>query len=334
MLSFLDPKYNQMYSDVKQCLDPKQAGTIENKYLESIVNQTNDESGIQYFWKVISKMDLEKNPMITWKFCILLHNTTLNGNPNIAKEIKDEMEKFIKINSVNQIQVNPCYGPLNQEYIRFLTKKINFHRENQIVPSTIQITLQQLLLVSENNIGFLLNIYKEIAEYMEYVLSLFRTITTSISMIQTGIHLRVMALSLLIAESYKIYFIIHDLLSYLHQNQPYHYLEVPRYQFNKIHLELYSFYKRFQNDKSMGIFYNVPILMEICPTFVPLGQSQMSMPTYPSPMGQQQSNLPDYRPADAPPPYELSAHGMYPGLPIQEPTVVPYASAPPIPEKH
>lgn len=51
---------------------------LKQKHVRVLIVGTHKEKSSSVFWNTISRIQLEKNPVLTWKFCHLLHKVPLD----------------------------------------------------------------------------------------------------------------------------------------------------------------------------------------------------------------------------------------------------------------
>ncbi|KJH46233.1 ENTH domain protein [Dictyocaulus viviparus] len=85
---------------------------------------------------------LEKNPVMTWKFCHLLHKLIRDGH----RKVPDESSRFIpRIKQLGQFwkHLNTSgYGVCNETYTSLLVDRLEFHKKASLICHKINAVVQ------------------------------------------------------------------------------------------------------------------------------------------------------------------------------------------------
>lgn len=57
---------------------------MKEKHVRSTIIGTFQEKGGQTFWLVVSKLPLQDNRIVAWKFCHVLHKVLREGHPQVV----------------------------------------------------------------------------------------------------------------------------------------------------------------------------------------------------------------------------------------------------------
>lgn len=74
----------------------------------------------------------------------------IRGSAGTIIEIGNNVAELAEVNKIEKMdKINPQYTLINRSYVKYLLAKINFHRTNPVIPSTIQTNLTAILLDAE-----------------------------------------------------------------------------------------------------------------------------------------------------------------------------------------
>uniref|UniRef100_T1IJU8 I/LWEQ domain-containing protein n=1 Tax=Strigamia maritima TaxID=126957 RepID=T1IJU8_STRMM len=153
----------------------------KEKHIRNTIIGTFQEKGAGIFWNVVTKLPLQGNPIVCWKFCHTLHKLLREGHQNVLAEslkFKSEIEGLGKLWG----HLKEGYGRLIACYCKLLVVKLDFHTKNPRFPGNLQVTADQLEDICDRDVNNYFQMTVEMFDYMDEILNLQATIFGSLDM--------------------------------------------------------------------------------------------------------------------------------------------------------
>ncbi|CAK5021537.1 unnamed protein product [Meloidogyne enterolobii] len=233
------------------------------------------------FWHSVSRIQLEKNPVLTWKFCQLLHKLIHDGHRKITEESVGHVSRLNQLGNFWQHLRSSGYGQANTCYCKLLVSRLQFHKKYPSIPGNLNLNQRQLdTLSSDINETYELAI--DMLDQMDELLNLKATIMSIMdsmrwsSLVPQGQCL-LAPLILVILDTSKFYDFLVKAHFKLHKSLPADTLVGHRERFYDLFRRTKKFYEETANLQYFKYLVQIPTLPSIAPNF------------------QQASELEDYR---------------------------------------
>lgn len=246
---------------------------LKQKHVRVLIVGTHKEKSSSVFWNTISRIQLEKNPVLTWKFCHLLHKLIRDGHPKVVDESIRYSQRIVQLGNFWQHLHSSGYGLSNTSYCRMLVERLEFHKRNHTFPGSLQLTDQQLssFIDGDVNVSFELSI--EMLDQMDNLLNLQTTVFNAMdvvrwsSLVPQGQCL-LAPLILVIVDTSKFYDYLVKMIFKLHSKLPPDALAGHRERFNGIFRKMKKFYEEATNLQYFKYLVSIPSLPSQAPNFL------------------------------------------------------------------
>lgn len=115
---------------------------LKPKHLETILLGTHTEKSSAIFWSSVKKIKLENHPVLTWKFCLLVHKLLRDGHPVVPKEAYRNEKRFTQL--ALHWKDKRDYGPCIDAYCKLLHDRVIFHHKRPYFPGNLFVSPLQL----------------------------------------------------------------------------------------------------------------------------------------------------------------------------------------------
>nr|CAD2175591.1 unnamed protein product [Meloidogyne enterolobii] len=254
---------------------------LKQKHVRALVVGTHKLRSSRIFWHSVSRIQLEKNPVLTWKFCQLLHKLIHDGHRKITEESVGHVSRLNQLGNFWQHLRSSGYGQANTCYCKLLVSRLQFHKKYPSIPGNLNLNQRQLdTLCSDINETYELAI--DMLDQMDELLNLKATIMSIMdsmrwsSLVPQGQCL-LAPLILVILDTSKFYDFLVKAHFKLHKSLPADTLVGHRERFYDLFRRTKKFYEETANLQYFKYLVQIPTLPSIAPNF------------------QQASELEDYR---------------------------------------
>uniref|UniRef100_A0AC34QKF4 Huntingtin interacting protein 1 n=1 Tax=Panagrolaimus sp. JU765 TaxID=591449 RepID=A0AC34QKF4_9BILA len=261
----------------------KAEAPLKQKHARVLIVGTHKEHSANVFWNTVSHIPLEKNPIVTWKFCHLLHKLIRDGHRNVPQDSYKYKNRIVQLGNFWQHLRTSGYGTANFSYCQALVKRLEFHNRYKSILGSFEVSKAQLETLSQDvNEAFELAV--ELLDMMDSLLELKTSVTSTMdslrwsSLILQGQCL-LAPLVLVILDTSKIYDMIVKLLHKLHSQLPADVLAGHRSRFNIAYRSL----KKFYDDAGTLQYFQYLVSIPTLPTDPPNFLSAHMMDTYQTP---------------------------------------------------
>ncbi|WKY02341.1 hypothetical protein Q1695_015967 [Nippostrongylus brasiliensis] len=245
---------------------------LKPKHARRLIVGTHQERSAAVFWNAVNRIQLEKNPVMTWKFCHLLHKLIRDGH----RKVPEESHRFIsRIKQLGQFwkHLNTSgYGVCNETYSRLLTERLEFHRKYPVMPGSLILTEPQIkTLESDLDNAFEMTI--DMLDQMDNLLGLQSNVYDAMeclrwsSLVPQGQCL-LAPLILVILDTSKFYDYLVKMIFKLHGQLPPDALEGHRTRFREVFRRTKKFYEESSNLQYFKYLVSIPTLPSAAPNFL------------------------------------------------------------------
>ncbi|KAI6214671.1 hypothetical protein M3Y94_00296200 [Aphelenchoides besseyi] len=218
-------------------------------------------------WNTQGKIGV--SPVITWKFCNLLHKLIRDGHRRVPDDCARHISRLVQLGNFWQHLRASGYGHTDAMYCRLLTKRLQYHQKYSLVPGNLTLTDAQVsTLTSDVNNGYelavdLLDQLDELMTFKTAVLNLVDSFRWTSMIPQCQCLLA--PLILVILDTSVLYDVSVKVLFRLHSTLPADVLMGHRERFQQRSKE---FYEAIGNLQYFRYLVSVPTLPANAPNFL------------------------------------------------------------------
>lgn len=132
---------------------------LKPKHARTIIVGTHKEKSSGIFWHTVGRIQLEKHPVITWKFCHLVHKLLRDGYRKVPEEtyryvfnlfactphvVFRYVGRFTQLAQFWKHLNTSGYGPCIESYCKLLHDRVAFHNKYPVVPGKLDLNDSQL----------------------------------------------------------------------------------------------------------------------------------------------------------------------------------------------
>ncbi|GMS88278.1 hypothetical protein PENTCL1PPCAC_10453, partial [Pristionchus entomophagus] len=155
----------------------KQEIPLKQKHARRLVLRTHHEKSCTLFWKQASRIQLDSSPVISWKFCHLLHRIIRDGHDSVLLESCRHLQRMRSVGD-KHLQ-NTSYGAPISQYFKMLCARLEFHRQFTLIPGNLDVAENVMFSIQLDLNGSLeFSVY--LLELMENLLLLQREVFDSL----------------------------------------------------------------------------------------------------------------------------------------------------------
>ncbi|CAF1301786.1 unnamed protein product [Adineta steineri] len=263
-------EWNQWQSATKT-VNNVEAPTKE-KHIRNLIVGTFRLDGCRLFWSMVIRIHIESHPIVSWKFCYVIHRLLKDGHSNVVHDciiLSSYFDQLCKYWS----GVQQSYGLLTHRYCHLLVAKLKFHVKNPTFTGGLTFDEpNDIRRLFKDNYNLYLPLCNELFDYMEELLNLVQVIFTSLdqsrtnSMTTTG-QCRLNPIIVCIQDSSLLYDYIVKVLFKLHEGLSGDALQEHRQRLTDQFRRLKRFYNQTSTLQYFKTLIKVPILPENPPNF-------------------------------------------------------------------
>ncbi|VDN01403.1 unnamed protein product [Thelazia callipaeda] len=246
---------------------------LKHKHARQIIVGTHREKSCALFWNCISRIQLEKNPIISWKFCQLLHKLIQDGHRKVLEESVRYKARIKTLGSFWYHLENSDYGRPNSAYCHMLVSRLEFHSRNQSIPGNLRLNDNQVKTLANADVNQSFELSIEMLDQMDELLILQETVFKKMdnvnwsSLAPQG-QCMLAPLILVILDTSKFYDHLVKLIFKLHSKLPPDALSGHRTRFNTIFEQTKEFYENSTNLQYFKFLVSIPKLPSYPPNFL------------------------------------------------------------------
>ncbi|KAK0420899.1 hypothetical protein QR680_014953 [Steinernema hermaphroditum] len=246
---------------------------LKQKHVRTLILGTHREKSANVFWNTVSRFQLEKNPVLTWKFCHCLHKLIRDGHRKVIEDSNRYSTRLVTLGSFWQHLRTSGYGSSNTAYLKMLASRLEFHKRNPSIPGNFNLNESQLNTVLSADINDLYELAVELLDQMDDALTLQSNVHDTLeclrfsSLVPQGQCL-LAPLILVILDTSKLYDYLVKLLFKLHASCPSDMLAGHRQRFNGIFRVTKKFYEEANSLQYFKYLVSIPTLPAQPPNFM------------------------------------------------------------------
>lgn len=249
-----------------------QEAPVKEKHVRTTVLGTFQDNGAGLFWSVASKLPVQGNPIVCWKFLHVLHKIFREGHKHC---MHDSWRYSSHLTDLGKLwsHLREGYGRLIASYCALLVQKMKFHKKNNHIPGSLIMSDEQFSKICGSDVNNYFEICVDMLDYMDEILNLQQYVFGSLdmsrsnSMTNSG-QCRLAPLILCIQDSCQLYDYIVKSLFRLHSSLPPDTLSGHRDRFLSAYKRLKQFYLSSSNLQYFKNLVQVPFLPDEPPNFL------------------------------------------------------------------
>lgn len=245
---------------------------VKEKHLRTLIIASYKEKGAGTFWINFIRLQIEGSPILSWKFCHVLHKLLNEGHKNC---IADSLKYRSKINDLGKLwsHLKEGYGQLILAYCKLILTKLEFHHRNINVGGNLQLSDEQLEALGQHDVNTWFQLCVEMLDYVEDILALQRTVFNSLDMskatsMTTSGQCKLAPLIICIQEASLLYDYLVKMMFKLYAALPPDILTGHQDRFNNLFKALKQFYYTSSNLQYFKYLVSIPTLPEVPPNFL------------------------------------------------------------------
>ncbi|XP_040843015.1 huntingtin-interacting protein 1-related protein isoform X2 [Ochotona curzoniae] len=245
---------------------------VKEKHARRIILGTHHEKGAFTFWSYAIGLPLPSSPILSWKFCHVLHKVLRDGHPNVLHDCQRYRSNIREIGDLWG-HLHDRYGQLVSVYTRLLLTKISFHLKHPQFPAGLEVTDEVLEKAAGSDVNNIFQLTVEMFDYMDCELklseSVFRQLNTAIAVSQMSSgQCRLAPLIQVIQDCSHLYHYTVKLMFKLHSCLPADTLQGHRDRFHEQFHSLRNFFRRASDMLYFKRLIQIPRLPEGPPNFL------------------------------------------------------------------
>ncbi|KAM3722995.1 Huntington interacting protein related [Dirofilaria immitis] len=246
---------------------------LKQKHARQVIVGTHKEKSCALFWSCISRIQLEKNPVISWKFCHLLHKLIQDGHRKVLEESVRYKTRIEALGNFWYHLENSDYGRPNSSYCKMLVSRLEFHNRNHSIPGNLRLSANQVQALANADVNQSFELSVEMLDQMDDLLALQAAVLRKVdnvnwsSMVPQG-QCMLSPLILIILDTSKFYDHLVKLIFKLHSKLPPDALFGHRSRFNSIFHQTKEFYETSTNLQYFKFLVSIPKLPTHPPNFL------------------------------------------------------------------
>ncbi|KAI1729960.1 ANTH domain-containing protein [Ditylenchus destructor] len=246
---------------------------LKQKHVRALIVGTHKQRSARIFWHAVSRVQLEKNPVLTWKFCHLLHKLFRDGHRKVLDDSLSHCSRLNQLGNFWQHLRTSGYGQANTSYCKMLVSRLKFHKKYPSIVGSLALAPNQIEALLGTDINETYELAIDMLDQMDDLLNLKSTVMNIMdslrwsSLIPQGQCL-LSPLILVILDSSKFYDFLVKALFKLHSTLPPDTLTGHRERFYDVFRKTKKFYEEAANLQYFKYLVSIPTLPGMAPNFL------------------------------------------------------------------
>uniref|UniRef100_A0A914XKE5 Huntingtin interacting protein 1 n=1 Tax=Plectus sambesii TaxID=2011161 RepID=A0A914XKE5_9BILA len=250
----------------------KQEMALKQKHARVLIVGTHKEKGATLFWNSASRIQLEKHPIVSWKFCHLLHKLLRDGHSRVLNDSIRYRSRLLELGKFWH-HLREGYGRLISIYCKLIANRLAFHQRNPSIPGSLQLTDSQINSLGGGDVNNAFELAIEVLDQMDDLMALQKEVFSAMDMSRANSltlsgQCRLAPLILVILDSSKFYDYLVKIIFRLHASIPPDVLVGHRDRFNGQFKLIKQFYYTSANMQYFKYLVSIPTLPEHPPNFL------------------------------------------------------------------
>ncbi|VDD89959.1 unnamed protein product [Enterobius vermicularis] len=246
---------------------------LKPKHVRALIVGTHRNKSSSIFWDTISRIQLEKNPIVSWKFCHLLHKLIRDGHPKVVEETRHCKQRIVQLGNFWQHLHTSSYGPANSAYCKLLVNRLDFLERNHLFPGSLHLSETQMNTLVNGDVNHSFEVSIEMLDQMDNLLHLQSIVFDAMGVVHWNSltpqgQCLLAPLILVIVDASKFYDYLVKLIFKLHGQISPDALSGHRERFNDIFAKTKRFFELASNLQYFKYLVTIPNLPEQAPNFL------------------------------------------------------------------
>uniref|UniRef100_A0A8R1I3R2 I/LWEQ domain-containing protein n=1 Tax=Caenorhabditis japonica TaxID=281687 RepID=A0A8R1I3R2_CAEJA len=245
---------------------------LKPKHARTIIVGTHKEKSSGIFWHTVGRIQLEKHPVLAWKFCHLVHKLLRDGYRKVPEETYRFVGRFTQLAQFWKHLNTSGYGPCIESYCKLLHDRVTFHNKYPVVTGKLELNESQLKTL-EGDLDNMFEMTIDMLDQMDALLQLQDRVYEMLnslrwsSLIPQG-QCMLAPLIIVILDTSKFYDYLVKMIFKLHSQVPPDALEGHRSRFRVIFERTKKFYEESSNLQYFKFLVSIPTLPSHAPNFL------------------------------------------------------------------
>ncbi|CAP33674.2 Protein CBR-HIPR-1 [Caenorhabditis briggsae] len=245
---------------------------LKPKHARTIIVGTHKEKSSGIFWHTVGRIQLEKHPVLTWKFCHLVHKMLRDGYRKVPEETYRFVNRFTQLSQFWKHLNTSGYGPCIEAYCKLIHDRVVFHNKYPVVPGKLDVNDSQLKTL-EGDLDNMFEMTIDMLDQMDALLMLQDRVFEMMnslrwnSLIPQG-QCMLSPLIIAVLDTSKFYDYLVKMIFKLHSQVPPDALEGHRSRFRKIFERTKKFYEEASALQYFKYLVSIPTLPSKAPNFL------------------------------------------------------------------
>uniref|UniRef100_A0AC35TQV0 ENTH domain-containing protein n=1 Tax=Rhabditophanes sp. KR3021 TaxID=114890 RepID=A0AC35TQV0_9BILA len=246
---------------------------LKQKHARALIVGTHREKSAGFFWNHVARIQLEKHPVLTWKFCHLLHKLLRDGHSSVVKDSYKYISRIKQLAAFWQHLHNPGFGVCNTSYAKMLVRRLTFLTNHPTIPGNLTLTANELTSLITGDINDTFQLAVEMLDEMDELMTLQAVAYDCVesmrfsSLIPQGQCL-LAPLILVILDTSKFYDYLVKIIFKLHAALPADVLSGHRQRFNQLFVKVKKFYEDASKMQFFKYQASIPPIPQNPPDFL------------------------------------------------------------------
>ncbi|KAJ8005658.1 hypothetical protein DPEC_G00120220 [Dallia pectoralis] len=261
----------QQLSSISKAINNAEA-PLKEKHARRIILGTHREKGAFTFWSYALGLPLSSNPILSWKFCHMLHKVLRDGHHN---SLQDCMRHHSNIVETGQLwgNLHDKYGQLVSLYSKLICTKMEFHVKHSEIRCNLEVTDEVLERVAGTDVNNVFQLTVEVFDYLDAELRLAETVIRQLNSSSTistmlSAQCRLAPLIQVVQDCSHLYHFSVKLLFKLHSCLPPDTLQGHRDRFHDQFHSLKTFFNKARDMQYFKRLIQIPKLPDSPPNFL------------------------------------------------------------------
>uniref|UniRef100_A0A0N5A900 Huntingtin-interacting protein 1 n=1 Tax=Syphacia muris TaxID=451379 RepID=A0A0N5A900_9BILA len=246
---------------------------LKQKHVRVLIVGSHKEKSSSVFWNTVSRIQLEKNPIVSWKFCHLLHKLIRDGHPNVIDETNRYVQRIVHLGNFWQHLHTSGYGVANSAYCKLLVNRLAFLKRNRIFPGSLHLSEAQANTLVNVDVNQSYEVAIDMLDQMDDLLNLEEIVFESMGVVSWNSstpqgQCLLAPLILVIVDASKFYDYLVKIIFRLHGQIPPDALAGHRERFETIFRKTKKFFEKASNLPYFTYLVSIPTLPDQAPNFL------------------------------------------------------------------
>ncbi|KAF8359329.1 hypothetical protein PRIPAC_94324, partial [Pristionchus pacificus] len=241
----------------------KEAVPLKLKHAQIVIHGTHQDQSASAFWGSTSTIALDKHPLVTWKFCHLLHALIRDGHGSVLMDSQRHLRRISRAGDFWLHLHASGYGSINDRYCGMICERLEFHRKYPRIPGNLVVS-EHVLHELNSDRGVAFQAAVDVLDLMKSLLLLPKRVFTFLDFVENPHNSQIQTilapLILVIYDTEQLYILLCNLMNHLHSIFHPEELWLHRKRFQETQRQIMAFYNEVRSIPYFTHHVNVPTL--------------------------------------------------------------------------